>query len=106
MVAQPIMQALFSPLAGRLSDRMEPRLLASLGMASSFAGLINLIFLYEGTSLSRIILSFVFLGFGFGLFSSPNTHAIMSSVDRSMYGVASGVVSTCGSSDRCSAWGS
>jgi EmrB/QacA subfamily drug resistance transporter len=94
MVAQPILQALFSPVAGRLSDRVEPRILASLGMACSFGGLVNLIFLSEETALSRIILSFVFLGFGFGLFSSPNTHAIMSSVDRSMYGVASGVVST------------
>ena len=34
------------------------------------------------------------MGAGFGLFSSPNTNAIMSSVPPSMYGVAAGVTST------------
>ena len=41
-----------------------------------------------------IIVSLMFLGLGFALFSSPNTNAIMSSVDRCDYGVASGMVST------------
>ncbi|HOG87087.1 MAG TPA: MFS transporter, partial [Verrucomicrobiota bacterium] len=36
----------------------------------------------------------VIMGVGFGLFSSPNANAIMSSVEKSHYGVASGVVGT------------
>ena len=32
LIAQPIVMAFFSPLAGRLSDRIEPRLIASAGM--------------------------------------------------------------------------
>jgi len=33
-------------------------------------------------------------GFGFAMFSSPNTSAIMGSVDKRYYGVASGILAT------------
>jgi hypothetical protein len=36
----------------------------------------------------------ILLGFGFALFSSPNTNAIMGSVERRFYGLASGSVGT------------
>jgi len=41
-----------------------------------------------------IILSLLILGLGFGLFSSPNTNAIMGSVERRDYGIASATVSS------------
>ena len=94
LVAQPIMQAIFSPLAGRLSDKVEPRIVASVGMGLCVAGLAVFAFLTPETSLALIVSSLMFLGLGFALFSSPNTNAIMSSVDRCDYGVASGMVST------------
>jgi EmrB/QacA subfamily drug resistance transporter len=94
LVAQPIVQAIFSPLAGRLSDRVEPRIVASAGMGLCVVGLALFALLTPGTSLALIIASLMFLGLGFALFSSPNTNAIMSSVDRCDYGVASGMVST------------
>lgn len=94
LVAQPIVQAVFSPLAGRLSDRVEPRIVASAGMGLCVAGLALFALLTPETSLALIIASLMFLGLGFALFSSPNTNAIMSSVDRCDYGVASGMVST------------
>ncbi|HOL21088.1 MAG TPA: MFS transporter, partial [Candidatus Hydrogenedens sp.] len=34
------------------------------------------------------------LGIGFALFSSPNTNAVMSSIPKSLYGVASGILGT------------
>jgi hypothetical protein len=34
------------------------------------------------------------VGVGFGLFSSPNTNAIMSSVEKNFYGVAAGTLAT------------
>ncbi|HOG46366.1 MAG TPA: MFS transporter [Anaerolineae bacterium] len=94
LVAQPAIQAIFSPLAGQLSDRIEPRLVASAGMALVVVGLVLLTFLGGGTPLAFVIAALVLLGLGFALFSSPNTNAVMSSVDRRRYGVASGMLGT------------
>jgi EmrB/QacA subfamily drug resistance transporter len=89
MLTQPVMMAVFSPLAGRLSDRIEPRIVASAGMAMSTAGLLLTAFLGPGSSLAHIIAILMLCGLGFGLFSSPNTSAIMGSVERKHYAVAS-----------------
>jgi len=94
LIAQPIVQAIFSPLSGRLSDTIEPRTVASLGMGLTMAGLLLLAFLGQDTALWLIILNLALLGFGFALFSSPNTNAIMGSVDKRFYGVASATVGT------------
>ncbi len=93
LVAQPIVQAIFSPVAGRLSDRVEPRTLASLGMAVICLGLLMLTVVSLTTPMVYIIACLVLLGFGFALFSSPNTNAIMSSVSRSHYGFAGATLS-------------
>lgn len=94
LVSQPVIMATLSPLAGRLSDRVEPRLLASGGMALSAVGLALLISLNQDTQIAFILIALVILGLGFALFSSPNTNAIMSSVERKFYGVASGILGT------------
>jgi EmrB/QacA subfamily drug resistance transporter len=94
LLAQPATQAIFSPIAGRLSDRIEPRIVASIGMGLTVVGLCLLIPLNEATSLIYMIISLIFLGFGFALFSSPNTNAVMSSVEKRYYGVASGTLGT------------
>jgi len=94
LVAMPAMQAIFSPLAGRLSDRIEPRLIASAGMALTTIGLIIFIFLNEATPLALIIGNLLLIGFGIALFASPNTNAVMSSAPNTAYGVASAILAT------------
>lgn len=94
LVSMPAVQALFSPLAGRLSDRIEPRIIASVGMGLTTIGLGLLTFLEQDTAIEFIVVSLIILGFGFALFSSPNTNAIMSSVDKRYYGVASATLAT------------
>jgi MFS family permease len=94
LMAQPVMMALFSPVAGRLSDRIEPRLLASGGMALTVIGMAVFIRLDADWSLAPIIANLMLLGFGFALFSSPNMSAIMGAVEKRHYGLASGVVAT------------
>ena len=94
LIFQPVIQFISSPAAGKLSDRIEPRILASLGMTLTATGLFLLIFLGSGTPLWVIITVLILLGTGYGLFSSPNMNAIMSSVERKSYGVASGMLAT------------
>lgn len=94
LIVQPIVQTLLSPYAGKLSDQKEPGIIASMGMASTALGLFLLIFIQQTSSLYYIIAALVILGVGVSLFGSPNTNAIMSSVPRQYYGIASGAVST------------
>jgi MFS family permease len=94
LVSQPIMQAIFSPLAGRLSDRIEPRIFASVGMGLTALGLLLLTLLDQKTTTPFIMGSLILLGLGFALFSSPNTNAVMGSVEGKFYGVASGTLGT------------
>jgi EmrB/QacA subfamily drug resistance transporter len=94
LVSQPIMMALVSPFAGRLSDKIEPRVVASIGIACTTAGLFLLSFLQATTPLVWIVFNLILMGLGFALFSSPNINAIMSSVDKRSYGVAAATLST------------
>jgi EmrB/QacA subfamily drug resistance transporter len=94
LVPQPLVMTALSPFAGKLSDRIEPIFVASAGMAVTALGLFFLIFLGEETSLALIIPNLMLLGLGFALFSSPNTNAVMSSVEKKYFGVASGALGT------------
>jgi len=94
LISQPVIMACFSPMAGRLSDHIEPQIVATLGMTISTMGLFLLAFLDQGTSLMYIILCLAVLGFGFAFFSSPNTNAIMGSIENRFYGIASGAIGT------------
>ncbi len=94
LVAQPVCMALLSPVAGRISDRIEPRMIASGGMALTAVGLILLTLLDFSSSTAFIAGTLVLLGIGFAFFSSPNMNAIMGAVPRKYYGTASGTVAT------------
>jgi EmrB/QacA subfamily drug resistance transporter len=94
LMIQPFLQIIFSPIAGSLSDRLEPRVLASAGMAMTMTGLLMLTLLGSHTKLIFIMLTLAILGIGFAFFSSPNINAVMSSVEKRFYGVASGMLAT------------
>jgi len=94
LVCQPIVQAIFSPFAGRLSDRIQPRIVASTGMFFTAVGIFLLVFLKETTTLPYIIVTLIVLGFGFALFSSPNANSVMGSVEKKFFGIASAILST------------
>jgi EmrB/QacA subfamily drug resistance transporter len=94
MMIQPAVMALGSPIMGRLSDRLEPRWLASAGMAVTAGGLFVLASLHPGSSLMHVAVALLMTGGGFALFSSPNVNAIMGSVEPKHFGSASGAVAT------------
>ncbi len=94
LVVQPVVQSLVSPLAGRLSERIEPRIIASAGMGVIALGLFALTTVGESTTLAVLLALLALLGFGFALFSSPNTSAVMGAVEPRVYGIASGILGT------------
>ncbi len=94
LIAQPIVMAVLSPVAGRLSDKIQPRFLATTGMSICTAGLIAFAFLTPTTPIWIIVCLLVLMGLGFAMFSSPNMNTIMGSVDKSQYGLASGTSAT------------
>jgi len=94
VMCQPITMAIFSPIAGRLSDKFEPKYLSTVGMAITCCGLIMLSNLEVHSELNYLILSLVITGFGFSLFSPPNVNAIMGSVEKKFYGSATGAMAT------------
>jgi EmrB/QacA subfamily drug resistance transporter len=94
LVASPVVMAAIAPISGRLSDKINARILSSLGMAVTAIGLSFFIFLTDKSDTLYVIGSLLILGAGLGVFSSPNTNAIMGSVETSAYGVASGMLAT------------
>lgn len=94
LVVQTFFMVVISPIAGRLSDKFDSGKLASIGMATITLGLLIFALITDETSLYVIIFGLAILGIGVGIFSAPNTHAIMGSVERKYFGVASATVST------------
>jgi EmrB/QacA subfamily drug resistance transporter len=94
LVTISVVIVIFSPVAGRLSDKYESRKVAALGMSLSFVAVLLLVFLNDETPLWYIISALALSGLGVAFFSSPNTNAIMGSVDRQFFGVAAGTQGT------------
>lgn len=91
LMLQPLLQCLLSPLAGRLSSKVSPHLIAIAGMLLSTAATAIFMLLESTTPLWIVLLGQALAGIGFGLFSAPNTSIIMGSVDRSKFALASGL---------------
>jgi EmrB/QacA subfamily drug resistance transporter len=94
LIVQACVQCVVSLYSGRLSDRLNPSTLATSGMGIIVVGLAGLIFVTPHSSMAFIVLLLFLLGFGFGLFSSPNSNVIMSSVNTKYYGQASATMGT------------
>lgn len=94
LITQPVMMAVFSIPAGKLSDRINPGYIASTGIGLTAIGIFALTFIEQSTSLIYIVSILAFNGFGYALFSTPNSNAIMSSVEKKHLGVASGMLGT------------
>jgi EmrB/QacA subfamily drug resistance transporter len=94
LVFQPVTMAVFASYAGRLSDRHEARIISTIGMSFTVFGIIMLALMSESTPVFYIIFCMIFLGLGFGFFSSPNSNAIMSAVESKNFGIASAILST------------
>lgn len=95
IMIQPAVQVVITLFAGKLSDKMsDKRVLPTLGMLTIVVGLGILVFLEKELNYPMIITALAILGFGFGLFSAPNSSAIMSSVKHDQISEASAIMNT------------
>jgi len=94
LLVAPLCQVILAPIAGKLSDKYIPQILAAIGMTLGTISLILFTFLNETTSLEFLIISMIIYGIGFGMFSPPNTNVIMSSVPPKDTSIASASVAT------------
>ena len=94
LLVAPVCQVIIAPIAGRLSDRYVPQILAAIGMGLGTVSLVLFSFLDFNTSLVFLVISMILYGVGFGLFSPPNTNVIMGSVPPKDTSVASAAVAT------------
>lgn len=89
---QPLIQAVMTPVAGKVSDRVDPQYIVTGGMLLSMVGVLLLAGLGLETDLQYIMVAQVCIGLGSALFVAPNTNAIMGSVQASEFSAASGIV--------------
>ena len=94
LLIAPLCQVILAPLAGKLSDKFIPQILAAIGMALGTISLILFSTLGNETSLEFLITAMIIYGIGFGLFSPPNTNVIMGSVPPKDTSIASASVAT------------
>ncbi|EHJ48299.1 major facilitator superfamily MFS_1 [Solidesulfovibrio carbinoliphilus subsp. oakridgensis] len=95
LLFQPVAQLIASPLAGRLTERYPAPRLATIGMCVSSAGLLAAAAtLHADTSVWLLGAELVVIGAGFGIFITPNSTAIMGSVQKRQFGLASGMIAS------------
>lgn len=94
IIVATVLMATFTPISGRVSDKIEPRLVASLGMFINCIALFLMIFLNDSTPIWYIVIALAIYGLGNGIFSSPNANAIMGSVAKRSLGIAAGTMGT------------
>lgn len=94
LICQPLIMALLTPKMGKLSDKYSPFKMSSIGMGLCAIGAAFYIFMGEETSVAYIAFALAITGLGFAFFSSPNTNAVMSCVEKKDYGVATSVLNT------------
>jgi EmrB/QacA subfamily drug resistance transporter len=93
LLTQPLMQIGASLLSGRLAEKFDITKVATSGMLASSAGLLlAAVTSRAGVPLAAVVLELMLIGAGFGIFITPNSTAIMGSVERRQFGVASGMI--------------
>jgi EmrB/QacA subfamily drug resistance transporter len=94
LTVQPVIMAIMAPLSGMLSDRMGARLLSTFGMLVMAGGLFLLAQVNIYSPLSYVALALATVGFGTGVFISPNTSALLGAAPLHRRGIASGIMAT------------
>jgi EmrB/QacA subfamily drug resistance transporter len=87
------MIVIIAPIAGRLSDRVGPRPLMTVGLVLVAAAIFIQSHITVHSGYMTLLPGFVLMGIGMALTMSPMSTAAMNAVDRTKAGAASGVLS-------------
>lgn len=93
MMLQALMMTICAPIAGRLSDRVGRRILATTGSISIALGLVLLTQMNSESALWVIALGLMIIGLGHGLFSTPNNSSALGSIPPQRMGIGSAIIS-------------
>ena len=94
MLIQPIVMAMLSPTAGKLSDHHSPTRIATVGMAITALGILGLVAVVHLESLWLVVPVVIVIGIGFALFAAPNNNTIMGAVPKRYYSLATSMIGT------------
>ncbi len=92
LMALPLALSLTSPLSGRLSDRIGPRVLTICGLLGVALGIGGLSLTRADTPVVQMLAFLLVTGAGVGLFQSPNNSTVFGSAPPEALGVASGLL--------------
>jgi predicted MFS family arabinose efflux permease len=92
LLSQTIVSIIMGPFAGRLSDRKNPALVASAGVALMLSGFIPFLFRSVDTPVMLIVIAFLVQGLGLIMYQPALARIVVSSVDQERYGLASSTV--------------
>ncbi|MGH8015337.1 MAG: MFS transporter [Candidatus Zixiibacteriota bacterium] len=90
----PVTMFIFSPLSGKFSDKIGFRFLSTLGVLTITAGLFFLSCIGIDSTTTFVAIGLGIVGTGFGIFSTPNSSALMGSVAKGQRAVTSGILAT------------
>jgi EmrB/QacA subfamily drug resistance transporter len=92
LMALPLALSLASPISGRLSDRIGPRILTIAGLVTIAVGLFGVSFTTPTTPPVQMLAFLLLVGAGVGLFQSPNNSTVLGHTPPEALGVASGLL--------------
>jgi EmrB/QacA subfamily drug resistance transporter len=94
LTAQPLVMAVAAPFSGTISDRIGTRAPSTLGLAILGCGLWLLSALGPASPVRQIVVALGVAGLGVGIFTSPNSSALMGSAPRREQGIAAAILAS------------
>ncbi|NPE07832.1 MAG: MFS transporter [Asgard group archaeon] len=91
IIAVPIGLGITAPIFGKISSKVDSRILSSIGLGAIFLALLigSLLIKFESPLWFYVIIAAI-IGLAIGTFTSPNSNSVMSSVPKDELGVVSG----------------